>query len=40
MTRGPVAWLSRFAGLLLIIAIAASCGFMVGVAVSTSPAGP
>lgn len=31
------AWLGRFAGPLLIIAISASCGFVIGVAVASTP---
>ncbi|MEV0639574.1 hypothetical protein AB0I77_32505 [Streptomyces sp. NPDC050619] len=36
--RHPVAWLCHFAGPLLITAIAASCGFVIGVAFSPAAA--
>lgn len=35
-----VGWLARFTGPLLIVMISASCGFMIGVAVSTVPSAP
>ncbi|GGS52756.1 hypothetical protein GCM10010206_13170 [Streptomyces cinerochromogenes] len=38
--RRAIAWLGRFAGPLLVVAIAASCGFVIGVAVASTPAHP
>ncbi len=35
-----VARLARYTGPLLIVLISASCGFVVGIAVSAAPAGP
>lgn len=35
--RRAIAWLGRFAGPLLVVAISASCGFVIGVAVARHP---
>jgi hypothetical protein len=38
--RRLTGWLARFTGPLLIVMISASCGFVIGVAVSTVPPPP
>lgn len=38
--RRAVGWLARFTGPLLIVMVSASCGFVIGVAVSTVPSTP
>ncbi|MDG5801253.1 hypothetical protein P9869_00905 [Streptomyces ossamyceticus] len=40
MTGRVVSRLARYTGPLLIVLISASCGFVIGVAVSTTSAGP
>ncbi|MEY2241484.1 hypothetical protein ACFYW8_43665 [Streptomyces sp. NPDC002742] len=40
MTGRAMGWLARFTGPLLIVVISASCGFVLGVAVSAVPSSP